>query len=87
VQLASTTGTTLAFQEAPDHVAPEWPSDTDHLQAHLDFHVDVLDTAEPKALAVGAVKAETQPDPELFRVYLDQAGHPFCLCLASTYTG
>jgi len=29
-------------------------------------------------LAAGATKAETQPG-ESFRVYLDPAGHPFCL--------
>jgi hypothetical protein len=32
-------------------------------------------------LALGAEKAEFQPHPG-FRVYLDPAGHPFCLVLA-----
>ena len=80
VQLRSPSGPTIAFQRAPDHVAPVWPSDTDHLQAHLDFYVDDLDEAEARALAIGARKSELQPNPESFRVYLDPSGHPFCLC-------
>ena len=32
-------------------------------------------------LAVGAVKASVQPSPDWWRVFLDPAGHPFCLCL------
>ena len=80
VQLRSPSGPTIAFQRAPDHVAPVWPSGTDHLQAHLDFYVDDLDEAEARALAIGAHKSELQPNPESFRVYLDPSGHPFCLC-------
>jgi hypothetical protein len=30
-------------------------------------------------LAIGAVKAERQPKPDRWRVFLDPAGHPFCL--------
>jgi hypothetical protein len=30
-------------------------------------------------LALGARKADVQPAPDNFRVYLDPAGHPFCL--------
>ena len=43
--------------------------------------VDDLATAEPKVLALGAPRHEVQPpDEEKWRVYLDPAGHPFCLC-------
>ena len=81
VELGADGAVTLAFQLAPDHVAPEWPS-TDHpQQAHLDFDVDDLDVAEAAALAIGARKAVLQPLPN-FRVFLDPAGHPFCLVLA-----
>ncbi len=80
VQLSSTTGMTLAFQHSPNHRAPEWPSETDHLQAHFDFYVDDFDVAEPLLLDCGARKADHQPWPDSFRVYLDPAGHPFCLC-------
>ena len=37
-----------------------------------------LDAAEQAVLAIGATKAEHQPG-ESFRVFLDPAGHPFCL--------
>jgi catechol 2,3-dioxygenase-like lactoylglutathione lyase family enzyme len=72
----------LAFQLAPDHVPPDWPSSERPQQAHLDFDVDDLDAAEAGVVALGAVKAAVQPDPG-FRVFLDPAGHPFCLVLAS----
>jgi hypothetical protein len=81
IELESDTGATLAFQLAPDHQPPNWPSADKPQQAHLDFDVDDLDETEAKVLAIGAVKAEFQPDPD-FRVYLDPAGHPFCLVLA-----
>jgi hypothetical protein len=32
-------------------------------------------------LAIGARRADVQPEPSAFRVYLDPAGHPFCLVL------
>lgn len=78
VQLGSDTGATIAFQSAPDHRPPIWP-DPDHpQQAHLDFDVPDLDAAEQQVLAIGARKAAVQPG-ESFRVFLDPAGHPFCL--------
>jgi hypothetical protein len=46
-------------------------------------HVPDLDAAEAQVLAIGARKHEHQPGTS-FRVYLDPAGHPFCLCLASS---
>jgi predicted enzyme related to lactoylglutathione lyase len=81
VQLASTGGAALAFQRAPGHVPPQWPGDEQPQQIHLDFDVPDLDAAEEQVLALGARKHEVQPG-ESFRVYLDPAGHPFCLCLA-----
>jgi catechol 2,3-dioxygenase-like lactoylglutathione lyase family enzyme len=71
---------TLAFQLAPDHRPPRWPSAEEPQQVHLDFEVDDLDESEQHALAVGARKAEVQPLPDDYRVFLDPAGHPFCLC-------
>lgn len=81
VQLRSGGGATLAFQLAPDHVPPVWPSADHPQQAHIDFSVDDLDSGEAAVIAVGARKAEVQPEPDAFRVYLDPAGHPFCLVL------
>jgi catechol 2,3-dioxygenase-like lactoylglutathione lyase family enzyme len=79
VQLRSDVGATLAFQLAPDHEPPDWPSAERPQQLHLDFDVDDLDVAEEQVLALGARKHEHQPGGESFRVYLDPAGHPFCL--------
>lgn len=80
VQLGSGTGATIAFQLAPDHQPPVWPGDDHPQQLHLDFDVPDLDVGEEQVLALGARKAEFQPG-ETFRVYLDPAGHPFCLVL------
>ena len=46
VQLRSDGGATLAFQLAPDHQPPVWPSNDHPQQAHLDFDVDDLDVGE-----------------------------------------
>jgi catechol 2,3-dioxygenase-like lactoylglutathione lyase family enzyme len=77
VQLAE--GAPLAFQLAPDHVPPQWPSAEHPQQMHLDLDVTDLDAAEEAVLALGARKHEHQPG-KTFRVFLDPAGHPFCLC-------
>lgn len=81
VQLRSDVGATIAFQLAPDHVPPTWPSSEHPQQLHLDFDVPDLDEGERAVLRIGARKAEHQPSTN-FRVYLDPAGHPFCLVLA-----
>ncbi|MDP9398433.1 MAG: VOC family protein [Actinomycetota bacterium] len=82
VELRSGGGHTLAFQRAADHQAPTWPDGERPQQLHLDFDVPNLDEAETALLALGARKAEHQPGTT-FRVYLDPAGHPFCLVLVS----
>ncbi len=82
VQLRSDHGATLAFQLAPDHEPPQWPSSEHPQQAHIDFDVDDLGAGEAAVVALGARKAEVQPEPGAFRVFLDPAGHPFCLVLA-----
>jgi hypothetical protein len=46
---------------------------------HLDLAVDDLEEAERRATALGAVKAGHQPGGDRFKVYIDPAGHPFCL--------
>ncbi len=71
-------GPTLAFQRVPDHRPPVWPGNEHPQQAHLDFDVPDLDAAEARLLAIGARRHELQPS-ENWRVYLDPAGHPFCL--------
>ena len=62
----------LAFQLAPDHKPPDWPSPDAPQQVHFDVMVDDLDAATPKVLALGA--------RHLYgTVFADPVGHPFCL--------
>ena len=68
------------FQRVDDFRPPEWPGQDVPQQMHLDVDVDDLDEAEAATLALGATKHPHQPGAT-FRVFLDPAGHPFCLCL------
>jgi hypothetical protein len=73
----------LSFQRVEGYAAPDWPGQDRPQQFHLDFYTDDdLDTAEAAAQVLGATPAEHQPQPERWRVMLDPAGHPFCLCLS-----
>jgi Glyoxalase-like domain len=80
ITLVNDGGATLAFQRVDNFEPPSWPSGGHPQQAHLDFDVLDLDIGEQQVLALGARKAEFQPG-ETFRVYIDPAGHPFCLVL------
>jgi catechol 2,3-dioxygenase-like lactoylglutathione lyase family enzyme len=76
-------GLRLAFQLAPNLIPPTWPDATIPQQFHLDLFVENLDAAEQRAVSIGARPVEgPDPSPDDFRVYLDPAGHPFCLCQA-----
>jgi hypothetical protein len=74
-------GQCLCFQPVEDYRPPQWPSQDVPQQMHLDVVVDDLDEGEAAVLKLGATKHEHQPG-ETFRVFLDPAGHPFCLCLS-----
>ncbi len=70
----------LQFQKVADYRPPTWPSQDVPQQHHIDVVVDDLDEAQAAVVALGATKTEHQPGTT-FRVFLDPAGHPFCLCL------
>ncbi len=72
-------GHTLCFQQVDGFTAPRWPGQEVPQQLHIDVDVDDLDTAEAAVLELGATKHDHQPGTT-FRVFLDPAGHPFCLC-------
>lgn len=73
----------ISFQRVDGYTAPTWPGQDVPQQFHLDFYTDDdLDTAEAAALVLGATTAAHQPRPDRWRVMLDPAGHPFCLCLS-----
>lgn len=76
-------GAGLSFQTEAAYVRPEWPAGPggQQMQVHLDIAVGDLAAAGEHAIAAGAVLAGYQPQDDV-RVYLDPAGHPFCLFLA-----
>jgi predicted enzyme related to lactoylglutathione lyase len=80
VDVRGDTGQCLSFQAVEGYRAPQWPGQEVPQQMHLDVVVDDLDEAEAAVLELGASKHSHQPG-ETFRVFLDPAGHPFCLCL------
>jgi predicted enzyme related to lactoylglutathione lyase len=73
-------GQNIGFQEVEGYQPPVWPTQELPQQMHLDVVVDDLDDAESEVIALGATKHDHQPGTS-FRVFLDPAGHPFCLCL------
>jgi predicted enzyme related to lactoylglutathione lyase len=79
-EIRAESGHCISFQQVPGYTPPVWPAQEIPQQMHLDVIVDDLDTAEAAVLGLGATKHEHQPGTT-FRVFLDPAGHPFCLCL------
>ena len=73
-------GQCISFQQVDAYTPPVWPAQDVPQQMHLDVIVDDLDAAEAAILDLGATKHEHQPSTS-FRVLLDPAGHPFCLCV------
>jgi len=73
-------GNCISFQKVESFRRPEWPGQEVPQQMHLDVIVDDLDAGEAAVLALGATKHDHQPGTS-FRVFLDPAGHPFCLCV------
>jgi predicted enzyme related to lactoylglutathione lyase len=81
VDITADYGQVLSFQRVENYRAPDWPGQEIPQQLHLDVVVDDLDAAEAAVLELGAAKADHQPGTT-FRVFLDPAGHPFCICLS-----
>lgn len=73
-------GDRISFQQVESYTPPVWPGQDVPQQMHLDVIVDDLDSAEAAVLGLGATKHEHQPGTS-FRVFLDPAGHPLCLCV------
>ncbi len=70
----------ISFQRVDGYAPPQWPAQTVPQQMHLDLIVSDLDEGEAAVTERGATKADYQPGTT-FRVFLDPAGHPFCLCV------
>jgi predicted enzyme related to lactoylglutathione lyase len=71
----------ILIQRNPDYTPPLWPEEPGAQQqmAHIDFVVNDVDGAVRHAISCGATVAEKQFS-DGWRVMLDPAGHPFCLC-------
>jgi predicted enzyme related to lactoylglutathione lyase len=67
----------VLFQGVADYSAPQWPDPAHPQQLHFDVTVADIDVAEEQVLKIGAEKRPGGGDD--FRVYVDPAGHPFCL--------
>lgn len=72
-------GQCISFQQVENYTPPQWPGQEAPQQMHIDVIVDDLDAGEAAVLQLGATRHEHQPGTS-FRVFLDPAGHPFCLC-------
>jgi catechol 2,3-dioxygenase-like lactoylglutathione lyase family enzyme len=72
-------GVILTFQRVADHKPPTWPVGAVPKQLHLELAVADLDGQEARILALGATRADVQPNPDNWRVLIDPAGHPFCI--------
>lgn len=73
----------IACQQVESYTPPTWPEGPVAQQAHVDFHVEDLEGSAELAEQAGATRHDYQPGRD-FIVFLDPAGHPFCLCRAST---
>ena len=79
-EVRAESGQCICFQQVKDYRPPAWPDQDVPQQMHLDVMVDDLDVGEAAVLELGATKHDHQPGTS-FRVFLDPAGHPFCLCV------
>jgi len=69
-------GATLIAQRVTPYAPPVWPNAS---VVHLDLSAGPgLDTSVAKAVSLGAVEVDPQPDSR-WSVLLDPAGHPFCI--------
>ncbi|MDH6133945.1 putative enzyme related to lactoylglutathione lyase [Kitasatospora sp. MAA4] len=75
-------GAPIGFGQVAGYQPAPWPNPNGSKQFHLDFYVDDLAKAATRAVELGATFPEFQPG-ETWRVLIDPAGHPFCLCIKS----
>lgn len=76
-------GLFLSCVRVDGYQPPVWPGrdGASNQQVHLDLQVPDLDAGTERAIDLGARLATLQPQPDMWRVLLDPAGHPFCLML------
>lgn len=71
----------IMFQRNPEYTPPTRPEAPGAQQqmAHMDFAVNDVESAVQRAIRCGATVAAQQFSDQ-WKVMLDPAGHPFCLC-------
>ena len=79
VELTTPGGVKVGFQRSETFVAPDWPNGGQQARAHLDIAPHDYDSALDEIVALGARRADAQPSPDHWIVFIDPAGHPFCL--------
>ncbi|MFT4264650.1 MAG: VOC family protein [Nocardioides sp.] len=77
-------GERISFQLADEVTPTTWPDPSVPQQLHLDFRVDSVEelaAEHARAIGLGAVvRSDESEDPEEpLRVYVDPAGHTFCI--------
>ncbi|MBY5162456.1 VOC family protein [Salsipaludibacter albus] len=70
-------GATLYFDEVEGFTSPGWPADTK--QFHLDLQGPDPSSFADRVVELGGSVPDFQPGEERWTVYLDPAGHPFCI--------
>ena len=75
-------GHTLYFGTVEEYVAPSWPDPGVGKQFHLDLRAP--EGASPSSMAqrvteLGGSLPDQQPGGDRWTVFLDPAGHPFCI--------
>lgn len=80
-QISDGTSPAIDFQQVEDHRRPAWPDPGRPQQVHFEIGVEDIAAAQERVLSLGAeLLAVVEEDTEnLYRVYADPAGHPFCL--------
>jgi catechol-2,3-dioxygenase len=76
IVLRTPDGPQVAFQLAPDHIAPQWPGQEHPQQLHLDLLIDGYQEAAGRAVELGATRLA---DGATWVTLADPAGHPFDL--------
>jgi hypothetical protein len=79
VSVVQADGFLIGTMRVPGYQPPTWPGGATPKHMHLDLAVRDLDEAGAEAVRLGARLADEQPQPDQWHVYLDPAGHPFCL--------
>ncbi|OKJ17104.1 VOC family protein [Kitasatospora sp. CB01950] len=69
-------GQVLGFQRVEDYRPPIWPDPGHPQQLHLDIEVEDVAAVEQRVVELGA---EVKDRQQGWTVFVDPAGHPFCL--------